>query len=291
MKNLRNKVAVITGGGSGLGRELALSCARQGMNLMLADVNEAGLAETMDLAKKESSVVEVQSRLVDVSRLPEVEALAAATLDNFGATHVVFNNAGVGASGRIWENSAEEWQWVLGVNLLGVAWGIKAFTPILLQQGSGHIVNTASAAGWMNGPGSGIYNVSKCAVVAMSETLALDLKQAGSNIGVTVVSPAFFPTPLIANSKRARLDQLRGSGTTGLPEAARKHQEQVDYAMRHGKILAAEIAELTLAAVEENRFYVFPHSKIKDLVLARAQAVQKGIFAFDPLALDRMRIE
>lgn len=284
MTHLRNKTAVITGAGSGLGRELALSCARRGMNLMLADVSEAGLEETVHLLRTETCGIQVQARIVDVSRLADVEALAAATLECYGGVHVVFNNAGVGASGRIWENSAEEWHWVLGVNLLGVVWGVKAFMPILLKQGAGHIVNTASAAGWMNGPGAGIYNVSKCAVVAMSETLALDLKQMGSGIGVTVVSPAFFPTPLISNSERARSDQLRGPGTSQL-EAARLHQQQVDHAMSRGKISAAEIAEMTLAAVEQKQFYVFPHAKIKNMVLARAQAVQMGTLAFDPLSL------
>lgn len=285
MKDLRNKVAVITGSGSGLGRELAISCARHGMNLMLADINEAGLADTAELIRSESgpSGVQVQTRVVDVSCLSEVEALAAVTLECFGHAHVVFNNAGVGASGRIWENSAKEWQWLLGVNLLGVAWGIKTFTPILLQQGGGHIVNTASAAGWMNGPGTGIYNVSKCAVVAMSETLALDLKQMGVDIDVTVVSPAFFPTPLLANSERARLDQ-DGAPGPAQSEMARAHQQQVDYAMRHGKISATEIAEMTLAAVQEKRFYLFPHTKVKDIVSARAQAVRMGTSVFDPLS-------
>lgn len=282
MKDLNGKVAVITGGGSGLGREFAHCSARRGMKLVLADVDETGLVETVRLLKEHTPGIEVITQRVDVSRLEQVEALARLALERFGGAHVLFNNAGVGAGGPIWENTVADWQWVLNVNLFGVAWGIKAFMPMMLKQGEGHIVNTASAAGWMNGPGAGIYNVSKCAVVAMSETLALDIKDVGGNVGVSVVSPAFFPTPMMANSERER--PAEQADAAPMSEIARKRQEQTHYAMQHGKVSAAEIAEVTLSAVEKNQFYVFPHKKIKKLVLARAQAVQDEILPYDPLA-------
>jgi NAD(P)-dependent dehydrogenase (short-subunit alcohol dehydrogenase family) len=282
LDKLIGKVSVITGAGSGLGRELAQSCAQRGMKLVLADVDESGLAETVGLLEARNPAAEIATLRVDVSELGQVEALAQLALDRFGGAHVVFNNAGVGTGGLIWENTEVDWRWVLGVNLFGVAWGIKVFTPIMLKQGEGHIVNTASAAGWMNGAGASVYNVSKCAVVAMSESLANDLKDAGSTVGVSVVSPAFFPTPMIHNSARNKPADAAGVGA--LSEAARKREEQTDYAMQHGKLSAAEIAEITLSAVEENRFYVFPHRKVKDLVVARAQFVHDGKTAYDPLA-------
>lgn len=282
MKNLSGKVAVITGGGSGLGREFAFCCARRGMKLVLADVDEAGLVESVRLLKEKTPALDVATLRVDVSRIEQVEALAQLAQQRFGGAHLLFNNAGVGVGGPIWENTVADWQWVLNVNLFGVAWGIKAFTPLMLKQGEGHIVNTASAAGWMNGPGAGIYNVSKCAVVAMSETLAADLKDAGADVGVSVVSPAFFMTPMMHNSKRARPAEL--ADTAAESEIAKKRNEQTRYAMEHGKVSAAEIAEITLQAVEQDQFYVFPHKKIKKIVLARAQAVQDEKMAFNPLA-------
>lgn len=281
MENGSGKVAVITGGGSGLGRELALACARRGMHLVLGDVDEAGLAATTQLVAETAPSSHCFTRRVDVSRLDEVEALAAFALDKCGQVDVLFNNAGVGVGGPIWENTAADWQWVLGVNLYGVAWGIKTFVPLMLKRGGGHIVNIASAAGWMNAPGSGIYNVSKCAVVAMSETLANDLKDAGSQIGVSVVSPAFFPTG-IAHSGRNRPAAL--AETAPDSEQRRLRESQVQYAVEHGKISAHDIAESILSAVESRQFYVFPHKKIKNLVSARAQAANNEISAFDPHA-------
>jgi len=281
LNNLNGKVAVVTGGGSGLGRELSLCCAQRGMKLVLADVDAPGMAETERLVKEKHPGIETVCWPLDVSQLDQVEALANFVQERFGGTHLLFNNAGVGSAGPIWESTAKDWQWVLGVNLLGVAWGIKAFVPRMLKQGKGHIVNTASAAGWMNGPGAGIYNVSKCGVVAMSESLVADLKDVGGNIGVSVVSPAFFPTPMLKNSQTLR---PQDASEAPLSDIAQKRKEQTHYAMQNGKVSAAQIAEVTLRAVEENRFYVFPHPKIKALVLARASAVQEETTAFDPMA-------
>jgi NAD(P)-dependent dehydrogenase (short-subunit alcohol dehydrogenase family) len=283
MKNIERfaRVAVITGGGSGLGRALALNAAQRGMRLMLADVDAAGLQETARLIGERQADAQVETRIVDVSQLDQVDALAQATLARYGAAHLLFNNAGVGVSGPIWENSAQDWQWVMGVNVYGVAWGIKSFVPIMLKQGVGHIVNVASAAGWMNAPGTGIYNVSKCAVVAMSETLALDLAQASSAIGVSVLSPAFFPTG-IADSARNRPASAQSSAP--ISEAQRLCEERVRYAVQHGKLSADEVAEITLQAVDHQRFYIFPHAKIKALVKARADAADRAEGVFDPYA-------
>jgi NAD(P)-dependent dehydrogenase (short-subunit alcohol dehydrogenase family) len=281
MKELNGKVAVITGGGSGLGREFALCCARRGMKLVLADVDEAGMTETLRLVEVERPGTEAASLRVDVSKLEQVEALAQLAQERFGAVHVVFNNAGVSCGAPVWENTPADWQWVLGVNVYGVVWGVKTFVPMMLAQGEGHIVNTASAAGWLNGPGGAIYNVSKSAVVALSETLALDLRDVGADIGVSVLCPAFFPTA-ISDAERNRPTEL--ADTAPMTEQRRKRVEQARYAVEQGRIPASAIAEQTLQAVEQNRFYIFPHQKVKSLIKARAEAAEREVDVFDTLA-------
>ncbi len=280
MKDLNGKTAVITGAGSGLGRELALCCAARGMNLVLGDVDEAGMAETVRLAEEKRPDTESATLKVDVSRLEDVEALAALAKNRFGGAQVLFNNAGVAVNGPIWENTPADWRWVMGVNVYGVSWGIRAFVPMMLEQGEGHVVNTASAAGWVNAPGSGVYNASKHAVVAISETLALDLRDVNANIGVSVLCPAFFPTAIV-NSERNRPKDL--TDTAPETETKKLRQEQLRQAVEKGRISAAEIAETTLQAVENDQFYVFPHQKVKALVAARAQAVDREKDPFDTL--------
>jgi NAD(P)-dependent dehydrogenase (short-subunit alcohol dehydrogenase family) len=280
MQDFQSKVAVITGGGSGLGRELALGCARRGMKLVLGDVDETGMQETVRLLEQCVPGCQSATLRVDVSRLEDVQALAELAQQRFGGAHLLFNNAGVAINGPVWEHTAADWQWVLGVNLYGVAWGIKAFVPLMLAQGEGYIVNTASAAGWMNAPGSGIYNVSKCGVVAMSETLALDLQDVGAAIGVSVLSPAFFPTPII-ESERNRPQEFGDTGPSS--EIRRQREAQLRHAVTRGRLSAADIAEQTLQAVEQRRFYIFPHGKIKALIHARATAAEAEQQPFDPL--------
>ncbi|MCC5811455.1 MAG: SDR family NAD(P)-dependent oxidoreductase [Ectothiorhodospiraceae bacterium] len=281
MKDLKGKVAVITGGGSGLGRELALCCAARGMRLVLADVDESGMVETVRQAGERYPGTESATMRVDVSRSEDVEALARLARERFGAAHLLFNNAGVAVNGPMWDYTPDDWHWVMGVNVYGVSWGIRAFVPMMIKQGEGHVVNTASAAGWVYAPGSGVYNASKSAVVAMSETLAMDLRDVDANVGVSVLCPAFFPTA-ITSSARHRPSEL--GETSPETEAKRQREEQLKQAVEKGRISAAEIAELTLKAVEQNQFYIFPHKKIKALALARAQAADRETDAFDTLA-------
>jgi len=281
MKNLQGKVVVITGAGSGLGRELARVCAGRGMKLVLADVDEPGMAQTLAEIREAVPEVAAVSMRVDVSKLDEVQALATLARESFDAAHVVFNNAGVSAGGPLWEATEADWQWVTGVNVYGVAWGIQSFVPMMLTQGEGHVVNTASAAGWVNAPGGGIYNASKHAVVAISETLAFDLRMAEANVGVTVLCPAFFPTAIV-DAERNRPPEL--ADTAPMSEARKFHQEMVRHAVMHGRISAEEIAEMTVAAVEHDQFYVFPHKKIKQLIKARAEAADQEQEPFDTMA-------
>jgi NAD(P)-dependent dehydrogenase (short-subunit alcohol dehydrogenase family) len=278
MQDLKNKVAVITGAGSGLGRELVLAGARRGMRIAAADVDEAGLAETKRLLLADQPNAEFFSKKLDVSKLTAVQAYADAVFDHYGAAHALFNNAGVATSGALWQHSEKDWTWLLGVNLLGVAWGVKAFVPRMIQQGQGHIVNIASAAGWAYMPQLGIYNVTKSGVVALSETLIGDLRSAGSQLGVSVVCPAFFRSAINTASRNRPAELVEVAAPAPIEtEAARsareKRQAWVEQAIDASPVNARDIAELTLEAVEVDRFYVFPHPEIKAFIAARANSV------------------
>ncbi|TAM52360.1 MAG: SDR family NAD(P)-dependent oxidoreductase, partial [Burkholderiaceae bacterium] len=179
IQDFKGKTAVLTGAGSGFGLECARIGAARGMNLVLVDVQQDALDKAA--AEMQAANAQVLARKVDVSSAPQMEALAKAVQERFGAPHLVFNNAGVGAGGLIWENSLKDWEWVLGVNLMGVVHGVHLFTPMMLEAAKkdpawrGHIVNTASMAGLLNPPNMGVYNVSKHAVVSLTETLYQDL--------------------------------------------------------------------------------------------------------------------
>src|ERR687888_1475777 len=199
MKELRGKVAAVTGAASGLGRAMALAFADEGMHVALGDV-----ADTSDtFAQVENRGVSALSMKLDVSNAREVEAFAELIDRELGGAHVVCNNAGVSPLGAAWEMSLGDWQWIMGVNLWGVIHGVRAFVPRLLARAEGHLVNTASVAGIINPPGSGAYNVTKHAVVALSETLHHDLRERGSAVAVSVLCPAYVPTG-IADSERNR---------------------------------------------------------------------------------------
>src|SRR5476649_1821633 len=202
MKDLKDKVAVITGGASGLGRAMAERFAREGMSIVLADVEPNALAKAeADMKAAGARVIGV---LTDVSKAADVEALAQKTLSAFGAVHLLANNAGVAEGGNVWDNTVADWEWVLGVNLWGVIHGVRVFTPIMLKQESeGHIINTASVVGRISPAGMGIYCVSKHAVVTLSECLHHDLAQKTDKLKCSVLCPAYVPTG-IADSARNR---------------------------------------------------------------------------------------
>jgi NAD(P)-dependent dehydrogenase (short-subunit alcohol dehydrogenase family) len=278
MKDFSGKVAVITGAGSGFGREFARLGASLGMRLALADVQADTLAATVDELKAAGH--EVIGEQVDVSRGEDVERLAGRTLDAFGGVHVVFNNAGVGTFGPVWESSTKDWEWVLGVNLWGVIHGVRVFTPIMLAQGGeGHIVNTASVAGLVTPQLMGAYTVSKHAVVALSESLYHDLRVTGSKVGVTVLCPAFVPTG-INESERNRPAGLRDDQPlTAAQQAARA---ALDKAVTSGRITAAEIAAMTFDAIRESRFYLVTHPKMMASIELRLQDIATQRNPSDP---------
>lgn len=263
------RVAVITGAGSGFGREFARLAASRGMKLALADINQVALDETVhELREGGTAVIGVQT---DVSSAEAIQALADATMAAFGAVHLLFNNAGVASGGFVWESTPADWQWVMGANVWSVIHGVRIFTPLMLAHGEpAHIVNTASAAGLISAPNMGIYNLSKHAVVALSETLYHDLQLAQATVGVSVLCPAFVPTG-IAHSHRNRPADL-ANDTPPTPSMLKAQQASVK-AVESGRISAAEIAAITFAAIDAGQFYIVPHAKILDLVALRLQDV------------------
>ncbi len=200
MKNLSDKVVVITGAGSGIGRALALNLARKGSLLALSDVDEAGLAETVDLVKV-AGAREVRSDRLDVADREAFEAYAEAVVAQFGRVNVVVNNAGVALAGDLVDLEWSDIEWILGINLNGVLYGTKAFLPHLIASGEGHVVNLSSLFGLISMPGQSIYNASKYAVRGMSESLREEMLIAGHPVGVTVVHPGGIKTAIARNSR------------------------------------------------------------------------------------------
>lgn len=269
MKVFAGRVAVVTGGGSGLGRALAFRFAREGVRLALADVDERALAATK--AELEAAGATCLALRCDVSSAADVEALARHTVEAFGAVHIVCNNAGVAPLGVVWENTVADWQWTLGVNLWGVIHGVRAFTPILLRQGDeGHVVNTASVAGLIAPPGMGMYNVSKHAVVALSETLHHDLAAQRAKVKCSVVCPAYFPSG-IADSERSRPAALMDEREKTADDLAR--DAAMRKAVQSGRLSAEDIAEQVFAAVRDERFYVLTHPRIKPAIESRMRDI------------------
>ncbi len=284
IQDFHGKTAFLTGAGSGFGLEVARLAARRGMNLVLVDVQQDALDAAQ--AELEAAGAAVLARRCDVSNAGQMEALATDALLRFGAPHLVFNNAGVGAAGLIWENSVRDWEWVMGVNLMGVVHGTRLFTPMMLAAAErdpawrGHIVNTASMAGLLAPPNMGIYNVSKHAVVSFSETLYQDLKLVTDQIGASVLCPYFVPTG-IGQSHRNRPGELAADRPT---RSQRVGQLMTDKAVGSGKVTAAQVAQLVFDAVEADRFYIYSHPQALGAVQVRLDDVVQGRNPTDPFA-------
>ncbi len=281
MKTLKGKVAVVTGGASGLGRAMALRFAREGMHVAIADIEQAGIDAVV--AEIRALGVNAIGARTDVSRGEDVDALAARVVKDLGGVHVVCNNAGVSPLGLAWENTLTDWQWMLGVNLWGVIHGVRAFTPLLLAQDEGHIVNTASVAGLINPPNSAMYNVTKHAVVALTETLYHDLGEKKSKVGCSVLCPAYVPTG-IADSERNRPAGLANPAAQKSAEQMAK-EEMLKKAVRSGRLTADDIGAAVLAAVKEDRFYILTHPRIKGAIQARMEDILEGRQPRNPMHL------
>jgi len=279
MKDFAGKVAVITGAGSGFGREFARIAARERMKLMLADVQQDALDEAVGEAR--ASGAQAVGLRVDVARADDVQRLAERTMEELGAAHLLFNNAGVaGGGGFVWETSLKDWQWVLGVNLMGVVHGIRSFVPLMLKQDCEcHVVNTASAAGLVSAPLMAVYNVSKHGVVTLSETMFHELRAAGAKVGVSVLCPAFVPTNIGKSDRNRPAELTEDAPATPSQIAARERAEK---AVGSGRLSAAEVARMTFEAVREGRFYVITHPKLLGSVELRLQDIAAQRNPSDP---------
>ena len=285
MKNFSGKVAVITGAGSGLGREFADRAAELGMKLVLADVQADALERATDELLGQG--VEVLSMVCDVSKGAHVQELADAAIARFHGIHLVFNNAGVGSGGLVWENTEADWEWVLGVNLWGVIHGVRVFMRAMLDCArrdpdfEGHIVNTASMAGLLNAPAMGVYNVSKHAVVSLSETLYHDLQLVGAPIGASVLCPYFVPTG-IHQSHRNRPDELKPDERPTASQLAA--QAVTSKAVESGTVSATDVSRITFDAIRAGQFYIYSHPQALGGVQERMEAIVQGKNPPDPYA-------
>jgi NAD(P)-dependent dehydrogenase (short-subunit alcohol dehydrogenase family) len=282
IEDFKGKTAVLTGAGSGFGLECARIGAARGMNLVLVDVQQDALDAAA--AEAQASGAQVLARKVDVSNAAQMESLAAAVKERFGAPHFVFNNAGVGAGGLVWENTVADWEWVLGVDLMGVVHGVRLFTPMMLEAAAadpayrGHITNTASMAGLLTAPNMGIYNAAKAAVVSLTETLYQDLRLVTDQIGASLLAPYFVPTG-ITKSERNRPDHDANRKPT---RSQMIGQAMSDKAVNSGKITATEIAHKVFAAITANQFWVFSHPGALGNVQSRMESIVQIAQPADP---------
>ena len=263
MDSFRDRVAVVTGGGSGIGRALAEAFAREGARVVVADVEESAATAVADGIRGRGG--EALAARLDVTDLGQVQALADRAFADFGAVHVLCNNAGVALHGALQDATHRDWEWVLGVNLWGVIHGLEAFLPRMIAQGQpGHVVNTASMAGLIASQGLGVYNASKYAVVGISETLVKDLRP--HNIGVSVLCPLGVATRIL-QSARNRPAQLRNEreGTDSAVELIGKYLDTYT------------VASMVLAAVRANRLYVITHDESLDPLRRRFQRLEQAI--------------
>jgi NAD(P)-dependent dehydrogenase (short-subunit alcohol dehydrogenase family) len=265
MKSFQGATAVITGGASGIGLAYARRCASLGMNLVLADIESQSLQKAVQhFEERQTKVIGV---ITDTMRKQSVEELFKEATSRFGNIHLLFNNAGVvngGAPVPVWEIPDVDWDWVLGVNLHGVRYGIQTFVPHMIAHGEpGHVVNTASIAAFI--PGGGPYGVSKYGVILMSEGLRHGLKARNSKIGASVLCPGWVNTR-IAEAERNRpgtLSSQKNPDGAGLP---------IGTALSEGKSPDA-IAEIVFDAIENDRFYILPHAGWDDVVTGHAAAI------------------
>ena len=282
--DFKNKTAVLTGGASGFGLECARIGASLGMNLVLVDVQKDALKAAHDEMK--AMGVRVMAKRIDVSNAQEMEVLAQAVHAEFGAPHFVFNNAGVGAGGLVWENTVQDWEWLLGVNLCGVIHGVRLFTPMMLEAAKqdphyqGHIVNTASMAGLLTPPNMGVYNVTKHAVVSLTETLYQDLKLVSEQVSASVLCPYFVPTG-INQSERNRPGHLAAAQPT---QSQLIGQAMSDKAVGSGKVSAAQVAQMVFDAIHADQFYIYSHPKALGNAQTRFDAIVHGHNPPDPFA-------
>lgn len=282
MQTFEGRTAVITGAGSGFGLALARRAAGLGMRLVLADVQAASAQAAADALAEQGA--QVLALGLDVADAAAMERLRDATLARFGVPHLVFNNAGVTCGGFIWEHTPAQWEWLLGVNLMGVVHGVRLFTPLMLEAArsdptyEGHIVNSASMAGLLSLPNVGAYTVSKHAVVALSETLFQDLALVTQQVHASVLCPYSVPTGIAHSQQRA------GQALAAATPSQRVAAALTELSVSKGRLTAEDIADKVLDAVRARQFYIFSHPQALDTVRIRMEDVVLGRNPSDPFA-------
>jgi len=273
MQDFEGKVAVVTGGASGIGLALARRFAAEGMRVVLADFEQEALDAAVEaLTQEEHEVLGVHA---DVSQLAAIEQLHRETIDRFGAVHVLCNNAGVAgaASGAVWEQPADEWDWVMGVNLQGVIHGIQRFVPVILEQGEGgHVVNTASTAGLYAMPIIGPYNVSKFGVVALSETLHRELEAEGSQVGASVLCPGVVATQIAESQRNRSAESAQQHSSSPQEDGFLTASSQ----MTRDGMDPAKVADLVVDAIRSDRFWILTHPNWLDILDERVTGMREG---------------
>ena len=284
ISDFKGKTAVLTGAASGFGLECARLAAARGMHLVLVDVQADALAKVQ--AELQSTSIDIMAKVVDVANVDQMAQLADEVKARFGAPHWVFNNAGVASGGLVWEHSVADWQWVLGVNVWGVVHGVRLFTPMMLAAAKrdphwrGHIVNTASMAGLVNAPNMGVYNVSKHAVVSLSETLYQDLRLITDQVHAHVLCPFFVPTG-ISHSERNRPGHLAAATPTRSQMIGQAMSEK---AVSSGKMSAARVAQLVFDSIQTKQFYIYSHPHALGPVQTRLEDIVQARNPSDPFA-------
>ncbi len=255
MDNFAGKVAVITGAASGIGLALAKKSAALGMRVAMSDINADELAQAREQLPADAEVLTV---VCDVAKEAQVASFASQVFEQWGAAHALFNNAGVGAGGAIWELDAEYWRWVMDINFYGVIHGIQQFVPRMIEQGEGHVVNTASIAGLMSAPSTGPYTVSKHAVVALSELLYGDLRKVDAGVGVSVLCPSFVNTHIYEMQKHQPMDEATRNDPARIAEQEAIEQATAEF-FQANAIAPEQVADQVFAAIEGDNFYILTH--------------------------------
>lgn len=257
MKDFKDKVAVITGAANGIGFGIAERCAQLGMKVVLAGINEENLAQAQEQLK--STGATLLSVRTDVSKREDIEALAQKTLDTFGAVHLLVNNAGVGAGGTVWESTWEDWEWVIDVNLWGVIYGVKVFTPIMLVQGTeAHIVNVASISGLFPSYPSAPYHITKQAVIGLTENLYYSLKQQKARVKVSLVCPGWVKTDILKSERNRPAEFRTNMNVSPLSAAAKETYQRMQESIEAGMSIQ-ELANHVFRAIEDEQLYVLTH--------------------------------
>ena len=273
MKDVKGRVAVVTGAASGIGRGMAESFAAAGMKVVLADVDAERLAEfARELEKSGAEALPVKT---DVSRQDQVDELARRALDAFGAVHVVCNNAGVAHGGvPTWQSTLHDWEWIVGVNLMGVVHGVRTFTPLLLEQGEGHIVNTASMAGLISGAGNALYGVTKHAVVALSEALFNEhAAQGQARVRVSVLCPGWINTQILQSSQRNQPEAVRHHLPQDRTSPEAEIRRKLVESMLASGLDPRRVGDLVLDAIRAEKFWILTHPQWKSMIRHRLENV------------------